>query len=196
MPARQLFDQKYYQRFYYNVKSRVADQKAVNLITDYLSSFIKYASIPVRSILDVGCGTGMWRKALKQRIPKATYEGIEISEYLCQRYGWKNASIVDFVSQRKYDLVICSGVLPYLSHRAARAAIDNLGRLCRSALYLQAATREDWDSVCNRRLSDPQMYLRRADWYRRQLEPHFIQVGGGLWLPRNSPTLLYALERS
>jgi trans-aconitate methyltransferase len=122
---------------------------------------------------------------------------MEVSEYLCERYGWKRGSIADWRARKQYDLVICQGVLQYLTTAEARAAIENLGRVCRGALYLEALTREDWEQgVADQARSDGDTHLRSARWYRRALAPHGAHVGGGVWTSERAAVPLYALERA
>lgn len=199
MKARQVFDADYYRRYYFTKKTQVTDQESVDKTAAYLASFLRYAEIPVFDVLDVGCGTGLWQKAIAAHFPEAEYVGIEISEYLCQRYGWTQASITDYRPPRhraRFDLVLCCGVLPYLPSVDAKLALANLAKLCRYSLFLQAATREDWADVCNRRTSDPKQHFRSASWYRRQLAGSFMQVGGGLWLQRKAHIPLFSLEHA
>lgn len=196
MAVRKQFDEQYYRQFYFDPKRRVDSQKSTDRLGAFIAGYLRYLPLPVRRVLDVGCGIGRWRKVIAEQFPGARYEGIEVSDYLCERYGWKQASIVTYAPAGRYDLVICQGVLPYLSAPEASAAIKNLGRLCRGALFLQAVTREDWESVCDRRRTDRQQHLRSERWYRARLRPFFTGLGGGLWLSADAPCVLYALERA
>jgi hypothetical protein len=90
--------------------------------------------------------------------------------------------------------VICQGVLQYLTRAEAIAAIENLGRLCRGVLYLEALTQEDWSDAADRRYTDGAVHLRSAHWYRTQLKRDFRPLGGGLFLHRDATPVLYALE--
>ncbi len=191
------FDQQYYRRFYENPKTRVSDRAALDRLGDFVCSYLRYLPVPVARVLDLGCGLGLWRPVVARHFPRARYRGVEISEYLCARYGWEHGSVVDYRSKAPFDFVICQGVLPYLDARAAKRAIANLGGLCRGALYLEAVTRDDWDGgVIDEKRTDRAMQLRSAAWYRRALAPHFVAVGGGVWLSRRAPVPVYALERT
>ena len=92
-------------------------------------------------MLDAGCGVGLLRAPLMRRLKRAHYTGLEISEYLCERYGWQQGALQSWRSRERFDLVVCYDVLQYLTTAEARAAIANLGRLCRGALYFSALTR-------------------------------------------------------
>lgn len=191
------FDRSYYERFYENPKTRVSDRAQVGRLGDFVCSYLAYLELPVRRVLDVGCGIGLWQQPICRHFPSARYQGVEYSAYLCERFGWERGSVTDFRAKQPFDLVICQGVLPYLDLRAARAAMTNLGGLCRGALYFEAVTREDWDEgVLDRRRTDRKMNLRSARFYRRGLSEHFVSIGGGLWLSRRARASVYALEKA
>jgi trans-aconitate methyltransferase len=191
------FDRRYYERFYLDPKTRVTDQAAIARLGDFVCSFLQYLPIEVSRALDLGCGIGHWRGVLQRHFPEASYRGVELSDYLCEQFGWQRGSVVDYRSKTRFDLVICQGVLPYLDARAAKLAIANLGALCRGALYLEAITSDDYESgVIDQRRTDASMQLRSAAWYRRALAPHFVSVGGGVWVAKRKKLALYALEQA
>lgn len=127
----QWFDEAYYQRYYFDKKTSVVDTQHVERLGTFVCSYLKYLRVPVKRVLDVGCGIGLWQGVLAQHFPDASYQGVEFSEYLCARYGWLRGSVVDFHSDQPFDLVICQGVLPYLSPADLQLALHNLGTLCR-----------------------------------------------------------------
>jgi SAM-dependent methyltransferase len=190
------FDAKYYARYYENPKTRVSGAHDALRLARFLGGYLGYLDQPVRSVLDMGCGTGLLRPAVKKLFPDARYVGVEYSEYLCERYGWEQGSVVDYRAKKPFDLVICRGVLQYLSRPHAEAAIDNLGRLCRGALYLEALTKEDWQDAADRSVTDGEVYLRPASFYRKRLSQHFEACGGGVFLHDDSEAVLYALEKA
>jgi 2-polyprenyl-3-methyl-5-hydroxy-6-metoxy-1,4-benzoquinol methylase len=161
-----------------------------------IAAVLAQASIPVRSIIDAGCGIGLLRKPFAEVLPRARYRGLEASDYLCGRYGWTKGSVVDYVPKTPADLVVCYDVLQYLDDRSAARAIANLARLSRAALYVSALTREDWRDNCDRSRTDRAVYLRPGEWYRRRLKRNFRYLGLGVWLRNNVTAVLWDMERS
>ena len=189
------FDEAYYERFYFDKKTSVADPGHVERLGAFVCSYLQYLRVPVARVLDVGCGIGLWRDVVARHFPLATFQGVEYSEYLCELFGWERGSVVDYRASAPFDLVICQGVLPYLSADDAKAAMANLGRLCQGALYVEAVTREDWElGILDEGLTDARMFRHRAQLYRRGLGSHFSEVGGGVWLSENAEVPLFALE--
>jgi SAM-dependent methyltransferase len=188
------FDRAYYDRFYRNRRTRVTTAREVNRLGRFVCSYVAHLGLPVRRVLDAGCGLGYWRPVIAEHYPRARYQGIEVSEYLCREFGWTQASVATYRPRGRFDLVICQGVLQYLDANGAEAAIENLGRICRGALYLEALTAEDWRDNCDRRATDGRVDLRPAAWYRRRLAASFRACGGGVYLHKDADAVLYALE--
>ena len=191
----QWFDEAYYQRYYFDKKTSVVDPQHMERLGTFVCSYLQYLRIPVRRVLDMGCGIGLWRDVLARHFPNASYHGVEFSEYLCERYGWERGSVVDYRSPQPFDLVICQGVLPYLSPADLQRALHNLGQLSRGALYLEAVTREDYDrDTIDEDLTDPRLLRHRAQLYRRGLSGNFTSLGGGLWLSHRAEVPMFELE--
>lgn len=191
----QWFDEAYYQRYYFDKKTSVADPDHVQRLGAFVCSYLRYLRVPVQRVLDVGCGIGLWREALATHMPGARYHGLEYSTYLCQRYGWERGSVVDYRSAEPFDLVICQGVLPYLSAADLQIALHNLGTLCCGALYVEAVAREDYEQgTIDEQLTDPRLFRHRAALYRRGLSHSFTELGGGVWLSHKAEVPLFALE--
>jgi hypothetical protein len=193
----QWFDEAYYQRYYFDKKTSVADPAHVERLGAFVCSYLKYVRVPVRRVLDVGCGIGLWRDVVARHFPYASYQGVEFSEYLCTRFGWTRGSVVDFSATAPFDLVICQGVLPYLSAADLQKALRNLGTLCQGALYVEAVTREDYErETIDETLTDPRLFRHRAQLYRRGLSQGFQELGGGVWLSHRAELPLFELERA
>ena len=194
--ANTVFGSAYFRKFYLNAATRVVTPAEMRTRARLIAAILAQASIPVRSILDAGCGIGLLRKPFAEVLPKARYAGLEASEYLCRRYGWNQGSVTDYVPPRPSDLVVCYDVLQYLDDRAAARALSNLSRLTRAAVYVSALTREDWRDNCDRSRTDRSVHLRPGDWYRRRLKRHFNYLGYGVWLRKDVTAILWDMERS
>lgn len=188
------FDAKYYDRYYRNPGTRATTPQAVRRQAAFVASLLRHIEIPVRRVLDIGCGLGWMLQSLQNEFPKARCTGVEYSEHLCSKNGWTRGSVVDFTARSPFDLVVCHDVLPSLDDKACRAALANLATLCRGALYLGVLTAEDWDH-CDRARTDPDVFLRPAKWYRKQLDRNFQSIGGGVFIRKPLPITLWALER-
>lgn len=189
------FDEDYFQRFYFDPRTRVTTPAEMRAKARMIAAVLDRCELPMRSVLDAGCGVGALRTPFAKLWPTATYTGLERSEYLCARYGWIQGSVEEFAPDRRYDLVVCYDVLQYLDDRAAAMALANLGRLARVAIYLSALTYADWRDHCDQRLTDGDVHLRPADWYRRRLERQFRFIGCGVWVRRGIEAYQWELER-
>jgi len=189
------FDSAYFRKYYFNAATRVTTAAEMRGRARLIAAILSHATVPVRSILDVGCGIGLLRKAFAAELPRARYTGLENSDYLCARYHWKKGSVVDFKPRAPSDLAVCYDVLQYLDDRAAARAIANLANLTRAALYVSALTAEDWRDNCDRTRTDRSVHLRPGEWYRRRLRRRFNYVGMGVWLRKDVSPVLWDLER-
>lgn len=195
--SEQWFDEAYYQRYYFDKKTSVVDPAHVQRLGTFVCSYLQYLRVPVQRVLDIGCGIGLWRDAITQHFPGASYQGVELSDYLCDRYGWAKGSVVDWrpADNQAFDLVICQGVLPYLSPGDLKLALSNLAQLSRGGLYIEAVAKEDYErDIIDEELTDPRLYHHRASLYRRGLATGFTELGGGVWLSRRATVPLFALE--
>lgn len=189
------FDEAYYQRYYFDKKTKVADPRHVERLGAFVCAYLRYLRVPVRRVLDVGCGIGLWRDIVTRHFPSASYHGVEFSEYLCGRYGWERGSVVDYRAGQPFDFVICQGVLPYLGPPDLKRALRNLGALAQGALYVEAVTREDFErDIVDEDLTDPAIFRHSANAYRTGLSRHFQEIGGGVWLSRQAGLPLFSLE--
>ena len=168
----QWFDEAYYQRFYFDKKTSVVDPEHIERLGTFVCSYLKYLRVPVARVLDVGCGIGLWQHVVQQQFPGCSYHGAEFSDYLCGRFGWERGSVVDYQASEPFDLVICQGVLPYLSPADLKQALKNLGQLSRGALYLEAVAREDYErDIIDEDLTDPRLSATAPRFTARGCRP-------------------------
>ncbi len=189
------FDRAYYDRYYGDEKTRVTSSDDTARLARFVTGYLDYLGVPVTSVLDVGCGVGLWQRALKALLPDARYTGLEVSEHVAREHGWIHGSIARYRGPRA-DLVICQGVLQYIPDHEFERSIDNLARLTTGALYVEALTRADWEENADQSVTDGAVHLRSGARYRTLLrEAGFQACGGGVFLPRRSTVVLYELER-
>lgn len=188
------FDETYYGRFYGNARTRVHGPEEIDRLCTAVTSLLEWWEVRLDSVLDVGAGTGLWRDWFRAHRPKVRYRSTEYSRYACEKYGHEQRDIATWRDEKKYDLVVCQGVLPYLDDRAAARAIENLAAMTRSFLYLEAITARDLREIVDRDKTDVKVYGRSGAWYRDRLRRHYVQVGAGLWCKKDARVLFYELE--
>ncbi len=190
------FGRDYYRRYYLDPRTAVASPHEARARARLIAAFADYLGLPVRRILDAGCGIGRLRAPLLRHFRAAEYVGLEVSEYLCRRYGWEHGRIERYRSAAAFDLVICYDVLQYLDDRTATRALGNLARLSRAILYFSALTEMDSRKNCDRHRTDLDVRGRPGDWYRARLRRSFLEIGTGFWLRRGAPFTIWELERA
>ena len=190
---RQHFDAAYYQRFYRD--RPVHDRRRIGQLATGVTGLCGWWGISLRSVLDVGAGTGLWRDRFAAERPHVTYRSIDVSEYACRRYGHEQANISRWRPSTPADLVVCQGVLQYLDDEACSLAIGNLAAACGAVLFLEVPTVGDLDEVIDQDATDMDIHWRTGSWYRRRLGRHFQPIGGGLFVARTAGLNFYELER-
>jgi SAM-dependent methyltransferase len=188
------FDEAYYRRFYVDPSTRVYDQKRHARLVAGVVGLAEWFGVTLRDVLDVGAGLGWWGQWLRAHRKGVNVVSTELEPAICERYGHLQADVRTLRLPRKFDLVICQGVLPYLDAEGARAAIENLAAMCDGLLYLEAITRDDMKDAIDPQRTDLRVELRPAKWYRAQLAPHFREVGAGLYAARSAELPFFALE--
>ena len=161
-----------------------------------IAALAAHVGLPVRRILEAGCGTGLLRAALLHTSCRArTTSALESSAYLCRRYGWRRGRIESYRARAPFDLrhLLRRAAIPRRRSHAERA-LANFARLTRGLLYFSALTRGDFARNCDRARTDADVHLRSARWYRTRLRRHFREAGLGFWVRRGAPLTLWELE--
>ncbi|MEW6432009.1 MAG: class I SAM-dependent methyltransferase [Myxococcota bacterium] len=188
------FDRAYYERFYLDPRTRVYDQKRHAKLVAGVVNLVEWFGVTLTDVLDVGAGLGWWGQWLKRHRPRVEVVSTELEPEICRAYGHLQADLVTFRLERQFDLVVCQGVLPYLDDAQAVRAIDNLAAMCGGILYLEAITKEDVAHSVDVTRTDLTVHTRTGAWYRRQLKPHFRELGAGLYAARDACLPFYSLE--
>lgn len=140
---------------------------------------------PIRSVLDVGCGEGVWRAPLLALRPRLAYLGLDNSEYAIERFGRQRnlhrarfGDLEHLRFDRGFDLLVCADVLHYLPDAEVRRGLSGFAALCHGVAYLETYTAED------RIDGDLEGFRRRpAAWYRREFAAAgLVACGSHLWL--------------
>ena len=147
-----VYDEAYFAKWYREPRTRVhtpeSVRRKVRMVVGVAEYFLRRK---VRSVLDVGCGEGPWRGELRRLRPEVKYEGIDPSEYVVRKYGWRrNISLGRFedlpvlkLGRRKYDLVVCADVLQYVAGAALRRGVGRIAEVLGGVAFLEAYTSGD-----------------------------------------------------
>jgi predicted TPR repeat methyltransferase len=182
------YDDRYFDQWYRQTKlsSPARLRRKVALA---VSQAEYYLERPIRSVLDIGCGEGAWRKPLLRLRRHIHYLGFDSSHYAVNRYGLQRnlhiAQIGDFSWLRPcapVDLLVCADVLHYVATRELTRALPGFVELCNGVAFLEIFTAEDafeGDTIG--------FQSRQARWYRRRFTAAgFTALGSHCWL---SPVL-------
>jgi SAM-dependent methyltransferase len=151
----------------------------------------------VRNALDVGCGEGLWRAALRRERPHLEYLGIDPSAYVVARYGpRRNIRQGDITSldalriRGSFDLIICNDVLHYVAAPELRKGIGALAKRLRGVAYLGLFTAADDIE------GDMKSYVERPPSFYRRAFAHagLRSVGMHCWIPAQLAEPRAALE--
>ena len=173
------FDERYYSKWYeadLDTRQYIADKAA-----RFVLSYVEHMDAEVSTVLDLGCGLGLWKKALAKHGRRLKYTGVEWSSHLCSKLGWQKGDVRTYSPGRTFDLVVCQAVLQYLSDSDCECALENLARLSGRFLYLEVLTAGDAKEICAPDGTDLEVYIRDAAWYGERLARHFVNLGGGLY---------------
>jgi SAM-dependent methyltransferase len=193
-PMKERFGASYFRR-YYGRRSGVYGAAQIDHLARGVTGFVGWFAGELTSVLDVGAGTGLWGAWFRENLPSVRYRAVDVSEYACKTYGHEHRDIASWRARRKFDLVVCQGVLPYLPDAACKQAIGNIAAMCKGFLYLEAITRRDLSDVCDRSRTDATVHARSARFYRTALERHFEPIGCGLHQVLGGRVPFYELER-
>ena len=144
------YDRAYFDHWYrdpvHRVRARGESRRRVAMVVA-LAEY--YLGRPLRNVLDVGCGEGVWRAPLRALRPGIRYLGLDSSEYVVARFGrarnLRLAAFGDLAELRfdeRFDLIVCSDVLHYLDAREIeKAFVDD------AALTVIDAVHDDRDRL-------------------------------------------------
>lgn len=188
------FDLPYYERFYLDPSTRIYGPEHHGVLVRAVTSLIDWFGGDLDDVLDVGAGVGRWRAWFDKHRSDVEVVSTELDPEVCKKYGHLQRDITKWRGRRKFDLVVCQGVVPYLSDRDAERAIDNLAAMSRGFLYFEAITKRDLEEVCDSSRTDLRVHPRTGAWYRKRLSKHWRAIGAGLFYRLDGPLEFFELE--
>jgi Methyltransferase domain len=194
MPKEEQFDAQYYARFYEDPKTLVYSAQDHAPLAQYVFGFAAWNHIAIERVLDVGAGIGLWKHWINAHHPDVEYEGTEVSEVMCERHGYRHCDITTWRSRRRYDLIVCQGVLQYIPDAGLTSALDNVARMARGLVFIEALTKEDLELRADLERTDTNVNIREGSAYRRLFAKHFVTVGAGLYWPKTLELPFWELD--
>jgi SAM-dependent methyltransferase len=194
------FDSGYFEKWYRHPEYRIGTAADLARLVRFTVAAAEYVlARPVRSVLDVGAGEGRWQPILQKLRPRATYQGVDPSEYVVRRYG-KRRNIVqgtlddlpELCAGREFDLVVCCSVINYLPREFTVRGIRNIAAVTGGLAYLEIFTSEDDVE------GDTQgWYSESRDAYRRIIRgAGLVPCGLHCYVPANNEHAIVGLERA
>jgi SAM-dependent methyltransferase len=193
------YDRAYFDKWYRHPAHRV---KSPRYLVRQVASVVSLAEYllerRITSVLDVGAGEGHWCPVLRRMRPGIRYAGVDPSEYAVRRFGRRRniqlgslGTLRRLSLPRKFDLIVCCGVLNYVPDDEIPVGVRTLRLLARGPIYLEIFAREDdAEGDFQRRAAKP------AAWYRRVLrDAGLVACGMHFYVPREIAHLTSALER-
>jgi SAM-dependent methyltransferase len=188
------FDEAYYHRFYENPKTRIYGPKEHSHLAQYVFSFASLNEIELGSVLDIGAGVGLWKHWIEKNAKEVEYTGIEVSQTMCKKHDYQHRDIARWRDRRKYDLIICQGVLQYLSDPDVAPAVANIAAMAGGLVYFEVLTRGDLRDRVDKDVTDLDVFVRNGSYYRGLFGKHLVPLGGGLHWTRELPPPFWELD--
>lgn len=194
------YDRAYFDRWYRHERTRVVERQDVERKALLAVAAAEYMlGRPVERVLDVGCGEGAWQPVLARLRPKASYLGIDPSEYAVRRFGRRrNIRLGSFGAldeagiEGPYDLVVCVGVVNYLPPKELSAGLQAIAAVTAGVAFIEAFAAGDeieGDTV--------EWRWRKPAWWReRFLEVGLTPVGMHCYVAAGMRENTVALERA
>jgi SAM-dependent methyltransferase len=192
------YDRAYFEKWYRSEQHRVGSRaelaRKVAMVV-HLAEY--YLARPLRNVLDVGCGEGVWRAPLRKLRPGIEYRGLDSSEYAVARYGrTRNIGLATFGQldqlrfETRFDLIVCTDVLHYVPARELHRGLGGFGDLLEGVAFLEAFTSRDNVS------GDRKGFIARTPaWYRTQFtEAGLLPCGSHTYLGPRLMRSVAALE--
>jgi SAM-dependent methyltransferase len=163
------YDREYFDKWYRDPRHAVSSRQVLaRKVALAVAVAEYYLCRPLRDVLDVGCGEGVWRKPLLALRPEVDYLGLDSSEYAVARYGRsRNIRLATFGQlgelrfDRTFDLIVCSDVIHYVASAELRRGLRGIAEMLDGVAFLELFTSVDAPD------GDKRGFLARSpQWYR------------------------------
>lgn len=146
-----IYDRDYFDRWYHDQDTRILMRGSLERKVALAVASAEFVlGRTIRSVLDVGCGEGLWRPQLRKLRPGLRYTGVDGSAYVVQRHGRRrNIRLARFGDLGKlgldgpFDLVVCSDVLHYVPTAELARGIRAIGRHTQGLAWVEVFTAAD-----------------------------------------------------
>lgn len=151
----------------------------------YVSAYFNIEGVKVRSLVDLGFGTGkLFKEMVKTFRPKRAL-GLEPSTHIYRRFRapegvrTEHTDIVSWCRRPcrgTFDLGLCTSVLQYLSDAEIKEALPVMAARIRH-LYLTVPTDVEYERQKSElQFADPYAKIRSQKQYLKLLKPHFTII--------------------
>jgi SAM-dependent methyltransferase len=194
------YDQAYFDKWYRDPDHAVSSPGTLKRkVAMVVAQAEFYLGRPIRNVLDVGCGEGVWRAPLRALRPDVHYRGLDSSEYAVRRFGRsRNIGLARFSQlaelrfDTRFDVIVCSDVLHYLKPAEIRAGLIGIAEMLEGVAFLEVFTnRDDPDG------DHQDLQLRSPAWYLHAFhEVGLLPCGSQCYLGPRLERHISALERA
>lgn len=196
MDAAKHYDAEYF-RHWYQVRGQAGQADLGRKVAMAVALAEFYLQRPIRSVLDIGCGEGIWRGPLLRLRPRLRYQGVDPSQHAVSRFGRRrNIALARFgqLDQLRFgppaDLLVCSDVIHYVPSTELRRGLRGFSELCDGVAFLELyAAGDDIAGDLEGYLARPAASYRR--WFRAA---GFVPCGTQFYLSPNLHPNAVALE--
>ncbi len=194
------YDRAYFDKWYRHPSHRVKSAAELLRQVQFVLHTAEWVlGRPVKSVLDVGAGEGHWQPVLTRLRPRIAYDGVDPSTYAVARYGARRGlqqggieQLRELALRPSYDLVVCCGMLNYLSAAQFKGGMQQIAQRVKGMAYLEIFARgdvlegdTDWPAP------------KPAAWYRRVLSDAGLSaVGMQCYVPTSRVGTVARMERS